>query len=118
MNVDELKLEVVEQTLLAIMDNWRAGDSFSNLVGRIRERVGLENVKGLFETVQCAGGLSINNALPDKEDNRRVAASLDLLRRWSKDARACKAVSADCTDGYGKMLGQCECLWCATCRVL
>jgi hypothetical protein len=59
------KLDIVVTTINCIYDNWQNEGSFGRLVELIRERLDLHDVAGSWEAIQCAGGLSINNALPD-----------------------------------------------------
>lgn len=61
----EEKTQIVCETIRIVYDNWQEAGSFGKLVERLRDELGLHEVKGLYQMIHESGGLSINNRLAE-----------------------------------------------------
>ena len=60
------KLEVVCIAYQALFDNWQDDATFGRLIKKLLERIPeLREAKGVWESVQCSGALTLHNWLPD-----------------------------------------------------
>ena len=63
MNDNELKVQGAELMLNVLFESSRDGYSFGRVVERFKELGGIQGIQGLYQRLQCAGGLTVNNAI-------------------------------------------------------